>query len=203
MGGCLSLDNILSAAAFFVRKWSPDLARNQSRDLLRFVICRLYDQSRGKLLPARLELAQGTLARKLGLSRQWVGILLARLQEAGWIEYAAPWVGPGMRGSTIICIGRQLKRLLIMLAKSRRGKKRVKLDDKEKWQFSPPIESKNNFLIQKKEQELFRPEILQKIPLLKRWMERGSTIRESKEESLNRLFTNYIGIADEENNDEN
>ena len=60
-----------------------ELARNRSRDLLRFVLCRLYDQGRGKLQGTHLTLAQGTLARKLGLSRQWVGILLARLQQAG------------------------------------------------------------------------------------------------------------------------
>ena len=40
-------------------------------------------------MQAQITLAQGALARKLGLSRQWIGILLQRLQEAGWLEYHA------------------------------------------------------------------------------------------------------------------
>lgn len=172
MGG-LSLDNILSASSFFVRKWSPALARNQSRDLLRFVICRLYDQGRGHLVPARITLAQGTLARKLGLSRQWVGILLARLQAAGWVDYTAPVVGPGMRGSTVLRIGRQLKRLLVMLTKARRRKTPINPVDNSRWQFSPLIREKILSLIQTKEKEPPNPELLRRIPLLETWMERG------------------------------
>jgi hypothetical protein len=85
MGGSVpALDNILlSASLFFVGKWTPELRRNQSRDLLRFLLCKLYDQSQGKLKTAHVSLAQTILARKLGLSRQWVGILLTRLQKEG------------------------------------------------------------------------------------------------------------------------
>src|SRR5215813_8519944 len=96
----LALDTILSASFHFVVKWSPELDRNKSRDLLRFVLIRLYDEGRGQLVNTQLTLAQTTLAKKLGNSRQWVGVLLERLQAAGWIEYEAPWIGPGMRGST-------------------------------------------------------------------------------------------------------
>jgi hypothetical protein len=116
MGGrVLALDVVLSAVFFFAGKWTPALKRNQSRDLLRFLLCRLYDQSRGQLVNGHVTLAQGTLARKLGLSRQWVGILLDRLQGAGWIKYTAPVLDDGMRRSTIFRVGRQLKRLLVML----------------------------------------------------------------------------------------
>lgn len=174
MGGrVLSLDTVLSAAFHFVRQWSPGLERNQSRDLLHFVLCRLYDAGRGKLVHAHVTLAQGTLARKLGLSRQWVGILLSRLEHAGWIEYTAPYIDAGMRGSTTMRVGRQLKRLLIMLAKSRPQKKPVKSDDKARWQFSPSYELKKLLSIQKKEEEPPSPEVLRKIPLLGTWLERG------------------------------
>lgn len=176
MGGRpLSLDTILSASSYFVRKWSPDLARNQSRDLLRFVICRLYDQGRGKLIGSQLTLAQSTLGRKLGLSRQWVGILLSRLEREGWIQFTAPYIDAGMRGSTIIRIGRQLKRLLVMLAKSRLRKKQARLDDKSAWQFSPLSKEKRLSLIQEKEQELPSPKILKRVPLLQIWLQRGKS----------------------------
>src|SRR5262245_9318495 len=76
MGGrVLALDVVLSAVFFFAGKWTPALKHNQSRDLLRFLLCRLYDESRGQLVHGQVTLAQGTLARKLGLSRQWVGEL--------------------------------------------------------------------------------------------------------------------------------
>src|ERR1043165_3602440 len=125
MGGVLALDTILSASFHFVIKWSPELDRTKSRDLLRFILCRLYDQSRGQLVNTQLVLAQTTLARKLGLSRQWVGVLIQRLEAAGWIEHYSPVLPDGTNGSTIWRIGRTLKRLLVMLTKSQRGKKPV------------------------------------------------------------------------------
>jgi hypothetical protein len=79
----LALDTVLSAVFGFVGKWSPDLQHNRAPYVLRYLLCRLYDQSRGQLMSSQIILAQSTVARKLGLSRQWVGILLARLQEAG------------------------------------------------------------------------------------------------------------------------
>jgi DNA-binding Lrp family transcriptional regulator len=121
----------------------------------------------------QVTLAQGTLARKLGLSRQWVGILLDRLQAAGWIEYTAPVLNDGMRGSTIFRVGGQLKRLLVMLLKSRKCKTPAKSGDNRAWQFSPSLEEKKHFQILEKENQLPRPELLRRIPLLKQWLERG------------------------------
>jgi DNA-binding Lrp family transcriptional regulator len=138
-GNVLALDTILSATFCFVSRWSPALKRNQSRDLLRFLLCRLYDNSRGDLGRAQFTLAQGTLVRKLGLSRQWVGELLDRLQATGWIEYYAPVLNDGMRGSTIFRVGGQLKRLLVMLLKSRKRKMPAKSDANKAWQFSPSL----------------------------------------------------------------
>jgi len=183
----LALDTIISAVFCFAGKWTPELKGNQSRDLLRFLLCRLYDQSRGQLVNAQLTLAQGTLASKLGLSRQWVGALLERLQEAGWIEYYAPVLSEGMRGSTIFRVGGQLKRLLLMLLKSKRrlpalphrqaggrqGKTSRKPADNNPWQFSPSQEERRQQQLLEQENTPPTPELLKRIPLLQRWLDRG------------------------------
>jgi hypothetical protein len=173
MGSTLALDTVLSATFHFVTKWSPDLKRNQSRDLLRFLVCKLYDQGRGQLVNAQVTLAQGTLARKLGLSRQWIGTLLDRLQTAGWVEYYAPVLADGMHGSTIFRVGRQLKRLLVMLSKVKRKQTPTRSGVNNRWQFSPSKEEKKIISILAKENEPPKPHILAKVPLLSRWLERG------------------------------
>ena len=90
MGGrVLTLDNIQGATFFFVGKWTPALKRNQSRDLLRHLLCRLYGASKGNLFHAKLRASQASLAAELDLSREWVCKLSRRLQEAKWIEYTA------------------------------------------------------------------------------------------------------------------
>jgi hypothetical protein len=123
---------------------------------------------------AHLTLAQGTLAHKLGLSRQWIGVLLDRLRDAGWIEFAAPVLADGMRGLTIFRVGRQLKRLLLMLLKSKRRKTPAKSDANKAWQFSPSKEEKKHQQILERENIPPKPEVLKRIPLLKQWLERGS-----------------------------
>jgi hypothetical protein len=178
--GILALDTILSATFCFVGRWSPALKRNQSRELLRFLLCRLYDQGRGQLMNAQFTLAQGTLAHKSGLSRQWVGELLDRLQDAGWIEYYAPVLDDGMRGSTIFRVGRQLKRLLVMLQKSKRRKTPAKSDANKAWQFSPSQEEKRHLQILEQETIPPKPEVLKRIPLLKQWLERGNDPERTK-----------------------
>lgn len=171
--GVVALDSILSASFHFVVKWSPELDRTKSRDLLRFLLCRLYDQGRGQLVNSQLVLAQTTLARKLGLSRQWVGILVQRLENAGWIEHYSPVLPDGTNGSTIFRIGRTLKRLLVMLAKSTRGKTPAKKPAKSTWHFSPASAERNLFSIREKENQPPSPALLAKIPILKTWLERG------------------------------
>jgi len=171
--GGVALDSILSASFHFVVKWSPGLDRTKGRDLLRFLLIRLYDEGRGQLMNTQITLAQTTLARKLGLSRQWVATLLERLERAGWIEYAAPWVGPGLRGSTTYRIGRTLKRLLVMLTKSKRGKKQGKSADNSRWQFSPSKLALQMKSIEEKENQPPTEQQLGRLPLLRQWMERG------------------------------
>lgn len=171
--GVLALDVVWSAVFFFAGKWTPALKRNQSRDLLRFLLCRLYDESRGQLVNGQVTLAQGTLARKLGLSRQWIGILLDRLQHAGWIEYYAPVLDDGMRGSTIFRVGRQLKRLLVMLRKSKQRKTPTKSDVHKRGQFHPSPEVKRLKTVLARENTPPKPELLKHIPLLATWLNRG------------------------------
>jgi len=173
--GILALDTILSATQFFVGKWSPDLKGNQSRDALRFLLCRLYDKGRGQLMNAQLPLAQTTLANKLDLSRQWVGELVGRLRDAGWIDYYSPKLGDGTNGSTVFRIGPQLKRLLITLIKSRPIKKPMKSAANNRWQFSPSKEEKKPMLTHERENRPLEPQTLDRIPLLRQWLERGKT----------------------------
>jgi hypothetical protein len=177
--GVLSLDNILSAVNFFAGKRNPELKGNQSRDLLRYLLCRLFDQGHGCLMGAQITLAQGTLAIRLGLSRQWVGILLNRLQAAGLIEYYAPVLPGGMRASCNFRIGGQLQRILIMLVKSKRGKTHVKSDAKDRWQFSPSSKEEERILkIRERENTPPRQELLDRSPTLNLWWERAKAFIE-------------------------
>jgi len=169
----LALDTILSATLFFVGKWQPELKRNQSRDLLRFLLCRLYDAGRGQLVGTQLTLAQGTLARKMGLSRQWIGILLARLQAAGWVECFAPTLDDGMKGSMIFRVGCQFKRLLVMLSKAKPRKKPTQSVANTRWQFSPTTVEKKQIFTQHLEKQPPNEAVLSRFPLLRLWLGRG------------------------------
>jgi hypothetical protein len=60
-----------------------------------------------------------------------------------------------------------------MLTKSKGHKKPAKSDAKPRWQFSPSIEEKRLFQIREPENQKPKPEILRRIPLLERWLERG------------------------------
>ena len=70
-----------------VRRVSPTLTRGQARDVLAAVLRHLYRASGGQLATAEIILAQGVLAHELQLSRQWLGVLLTRLQDAGWLVF--------------------------------------------------------------------------------------------------------------------
>jgi len=66
-----------------------------------------------------------------------------------------------------------LKRLLVMLLKSRQRKTPVSKPAKSRWHFFPRELEKKILSILSKEKELLKPETLAKVPLLKRWLERG------------------------------
>ena len=171
--GLLTLDQIWSAMSTFTVKWSTGLESNKDHRVLHYLLCRLYDEGRGQLVNARLTLAQTTLSTKLGISRQWVGALVSRLERAGWIEHVAPKLPDGTNGSSVWRVGRMLKRLLVMLGKSRRGEKRGNPPAKSTWHFSPLKREKEILSLLSNEQELPSLHLLEKIPLLGQWLTRG------------------------------
>jgi Mn-dependent DtxR family transcriptional regulator len=171
--GVLALDTVLSAIFHFTTKWSSQLQSNKARDLLRYVVCRLYDEGRGQLMNTQLSLAQTTLARKLGISRQWVGTLVQRLEAEGWLEHSSPTLADGTNGSTVWRVGRLLKRLLVMLTKSKRRKNPIVKPAKSTWHFSPLRREKEILSILEKEKALPAPSLIAKIPLLETWLKRG------------------------------
>jgi hypothetical protein len=69
------------------QRCSPTLTRGQTRDVLAAVLRRLYSAGSGQLATAEFTLSQGVLAQELRLSRNWLGMLLIRLQDAGWIVF--------------------------------------------------------------------------------------------------------------------
>jgi len=171
--GVLTLDQIWSATSTFTVRWSEGLESNKAHRVLHYLLCRLYDEGRGQLVNARLTLAKTTLSKKLGISRQWVGELVSRLERAGWVEHSSQKLPDGTNGSTLWRIGCQLKRLLVMLSKSRGGEKLRNPPAKSTWHFSPLKREKEIFSFLAREQELPTPEVIARIPTLKRWLERG------------------------------
>src|SRR5215510_12296272 len=125
MGRDLALDNILSATFFFAGKWTPALKRNQSRDLLRHLLCRLHGASKGDLFHARLRASHASLGAELGLSREWTCKLGQRLHAAGWIDYRALRLPDGKFEVGVFSVGRKLKRVLCLLLGYRKPKRRV------------------------------------------------------------------------------
>jgi hypothetical protein len=70
-------------------------------------------------------------------------------------------------------VGRMLKRLLVMLAKSRRGKKQRKDTAVCHWHFSPQRREKEILSIRERENQPPTLEVLARIPMLKQWLQRG------------------------------
>jgi hypothetical protein len=66
-----------------------------------------------------------------------------------------------------------LKRLLVMLTKSNRRKTPIPKPAKSTWHFSPLRREKELLSILQREKEPPSPALLEKIPLLKVWLQRG------------------------------
>jgi hypothetical protein len=69
------------------RQLSPPCTRSQARNVLATVLRHLYGAGGGWLATAEIILAQGLLADELRLSRRWLGVLLTRLQDVGWLVF--------------------------------------------------------------------------------------------------------------------
>jgi hypothetical protein len=126
----LSLDTIISASTFFAGQWSPTLKGNQSRDVLRLVLNKLYGASQGNLFHARMRCSHAALAASCKLSREWTCTLVGRLRQAGWIETHAPRLPDGKQEETLFRPGRMLKRLLVMLLRSRQRQRSSRVNDR-------------------------------------------------------------------------
>src|SRR5256885_7363220 len=114
-GNALALDTVLSSLWWALGKWTPTLTRSRSDRLLRLLTLKFYGASRGALFTAQIQASQDALAHELGLSREWVNKLLARLKAAGWIEWHAPRLPDGHFLPAVFRPGGQLKRLLCIL----------------------------------------------------------------------------------------
>lgn len=182
-GSMLALDTILSATFHHARKWSEQLVSNQARDLLRFVIIKLYDEGQGNLINATWTQAQTTIANKLGLSTRWIGELTARLEEQGWLVHTSHKLPDGMNSSTIWRAGRQLKRLIVSITKShlkrekRRAMPQKSVPNRTSYFFPFSSKMKNSFYPHTEKNDDFDPERLGKIPgigdTLRRWFGNG------------------------------
>lgn len=169
----IALDTILSAVDHHTQKWSQGIESNKAGRLLRYLIIRLYDAGRGHLMNTSLTLAQTTLAEKLEVSRRWTGVLVGRLGREGWLEYESSKLPDGMNSSSVWRIGRMLKRLLIMLAKSKRGRSPISKPTNKRFHFSPRELEKRILSILEREKEPPKPETIERIPLLGDWLKRG------------------------------
>ena len=174
--GTLALDNILSASFFFAGKWSPEIKRNQSRDLLRHLLCRLHGASKGNLFHARIRASHANLGHEVGLSREWTCKLGQRLQASGWISYRALRLPDGKYEVGLFSAGRQLKRLLCLLLGYRKPKHRV---NKLSPSFPLPETELEKLLSSARKRQLEHErkppnqETLSKLPLLTTWLKRG------------------------------
>jgi hypothetical protein len=127
MGYTVSLDTVVASLCYFVPKWTPALRRNASPYLLRLLVCKLYGASKGNLFQAKIQASQDALAASLGIRREWINQLLARLKVEGWIEAYAPRLPDGRYLPCLFWPGRRLKRLLCILVGYRRPQRsRVK-----------------------------------------------------------------------------
>src|SRR4051812_42321731 len=172
----LTLDNILSAAFFFVGKWTPALKRNQSRDLLRHVLCRLYGASKGDLFHARIRASHASLGAELGLSREWTCKLGQRLRDAGWVDYRALRLPDGTFEIGVFSAGRKLKRLHCM----RGGYPNPKHRGNDFTQFFPLLEKERKKIFSLARRRNFgrkqqppSPDTIRKVPILGIWLKRG------------------------------
>ena len=149
---------MISRSLYYLDQWTPGekLKSNVCFDVLRYLLCRLHDEGNGKVLTSHIELAQSTIAGKLGLSRQWVNILVGRLGDAGWLVATSTWTGERMRSSTCFSAGRSLRRLVCQLLGSMRKKSQKKAINNRRQSLPRSLrsrEKRQDFAFQKEAEE--------------------------------------------------
>jgi len=188
----LSLDSICNASYFFALEWTPDtLKGNRSRDVLRLIISKLYGAGQGNLFHAKMRATHQSLADKLLLCREWTSKMIGRLREARWLETFALRLPDGKQDVTLFRPGKMLKRLLLMLFRSRQrphGSSRVidpsqiipKHQEFAKKPLLSPEERQKKMLsrlekIKASENQPPTAQQMANIPLLEKWLERGES----------------------------
>ena len=144
----LTLDSIINSAFFFAGKWHPDLKRNQSRDVLRALLYKLFAPRGGSLFHRHARCSHAALAEQLSLSREWTCTLISRLRSSGWIETSAPRLsGSQQQDISTFRPGKMLKRLLVLLLRSKQrfGKSRVN-ESSQKVPTKEDVEKNKSFL---------------------------------------------------------
>jgi hypothetical protein len=143
----LTLDTIVNSAFFFAGKWHPDLKRNQSRDVLRALLYKLFAPRGGSLFHRHTRCSHAALAEQLSLSREWVCTLLGRLQSTGWIQSSAPRLPNGRQEISLFKPGKMLKRLLVLLLRSNQRSQKHRVNDpSQKLPTKEDVEKNKAFL---------------------------------------------------------
>jgi hypothetical protein len=171
----LPLDTILTALQHDLHIRSREPRSTLRFELCRYLVIRLFDASRGNLINAQIRLAQVTLSKKLKISLRWVHELAHRLAELGWLEFSSEKLPDGTNGSTVWRLGPMAKRVLVALSKSKQRKIPIKTPTHSRWNFSPLRREKEILRLLAKEKEPPSEAMLTKIPLLRRWLDRGKT----------------------------
>jgi len=125
----LSVDNIISATAFRLRRWDKSLSRTAASELLRTLVCRFYGQTPTNIFRSRIRASQAALADHAGISREWCCTLLGRMRSSGWIEYRAVRQDDGRFAPIVFRAGKKLKRLVMILL-GVRGKKKNRVNSR-------------------------------------------------------------------------
>jgi hypothetical protein len=128
-GSSIPLDTIANAATFFAGQWTPALKLNQSRDVLTLVLSKMYGASQGSMFHARMRCSHAALADSCSLSRVWTCELISRLRSTGWLKTSAPRLPNGKQEITTFTPGKMLKRLLIMLLRSKQRSHKRRVND--------------------------------------------------------------------------
>ena len=191
MAYAIPLDTVIAALTWAIPKWTPKLKRNQSEQLLHTLIRRLYGVN-NNLFKAKYKLSQDALAQDLGLSREWVCKLLARLEAGGWITAYASRLPDGHFTTCTFRIGRKLKRLLYVLGRSnkngknfnKKGKKNRVNNRSQSLPLSPSLKKEETKTREQNEKVGLRPHFEKLISILEDGLKSPGTAKTKVKEWL-------------------
>lgn len=145
-GQNLSLDTISNSATYFMGKWNKPLKLNQSNYVLSHIISKMFYASHGHVFNARIKASHAAIAGAVDLTREWTCTLIGRLRDAGWLRTEAPRLPDGTQEITTFRPGPMMKRLLVMLLKSKQRSKNRVNDRQQKVPKKEEVEKGKAFL---------------------------------------------------------